>query len=144
MSFAGIKSLSYMVQRLSNVSRRKIRLTTQNLTSAKGGAQVVVEFPLALLDLATFTMYAKVTIADGAQFTTVVNAEHLIESYYLESGGQILTQPFKFNDLVHILESYQMGDRLNVRRALQILAPAPASPKSHFDGCFCLVSQNLD
>ena len=127
-SFTGLKALSYFVKRIQPVSRRKLRLTTKNLTEAKAGSHVVVELPPALIDMNTFAMFAKATVtAAASKFATLTNSEALIANMWIESGGVQLTQSFRFADLHSIFESWQAGDRLAIRKALNVFTATTAT-----------------
>ena len=84
------KSLNYGLQRLANLSRRKVRLTSVSGTTATPGGLITVELPSEAIDLDTFAMFAKLTTTTTAghalpfaeQIREAFCREHNIPKYY--------------------------------------------------------------
>lgn len=116
------KAFSYYLSRLSNFSRQKIRLQTLANTTFNPNDQAVIELPQGLLDLSTFTLqgYAN-TNAGASNGVFLPFAEGLIDSVSVECGGVAIQNAFtNYGDLFKIFRDYQMEDKKNFRRVLQL------------------------
>ena len=144
MSLAGLKSLQYYVKRVSGISRRKIKLTTQNIIDANPGSTIVVSLPPVALDLSTLVMLGKATTTNSTagSYTGISESFHLIEELVLECGGQQVVVPYNYNDIRHIIDTYQGGDRKNIARCLEQLMPTIKS-NTETDGEATVPTTNL-
>jgi hypothetical protein len=119
------KSLNYGLQKLANVSRRKVRLTSVSGTTALPGGLVTVELPSEAVDLDTFQMFAKLTTTTTSGFTSPYSADMLIADYTLSAGGQNIGTSFadSYNQLRFLLEQYQSGDKATAAAMLNNMLP---------------------
>lgn len=117
------KAFSYYLSRLSNFSRQKIRLQTLANTTFNPNDQAVIELPQGLLDMTTFTLQGYANTNAGANDTGVYLpfAEGLIDSVSVECGGVAIQNAFtNYGDLFKIFRDYQMEDKKQFRRVLQL------------------------
>lgn len=123
------KTLQYSLQRLANVSRRKVRLTSVSGTTALPGGLVTVELPSEAIDMDTFQLYGKLTTTTTSGFTSPASADMLIADYQLSAGGQNIGGSFadSYNQLKHLYETYQAGDRASAHSMLNNLLPVTSA-----------------
>lgn len=113
------KSFGYFLTRLSNFSRQKIRLQTLANTTFTPNQQMVIELPQGLVDLSTFTLQGKVRTTGAGTYLPPI--ELLIDSVSIEVGGVSVQNGFtNYGDLFNIYRQYQMEDKKNFRKALQL------------------------
>jgi hypothetical protein len=104
MSFANLKGLSFMVNRINaGFSRRRVKLTQQNMTTAAPGGHVVITMPSGMIDTQTLSLHGLLsTSAADTKFAAPQAIEHCIDSMWLEIGGQQISQPYRYNDVFHV------------------------------------------
>jgi len=121
MSFANLKGLSFMVNRINaGFSRRRVKLTQQNMTAASAGSHVVITMPSGLVDTQSLSLHGLLTTTAAAtKFAAPQSIEHCVDSMWLEIGGQQISQPFRYNDVHHIFESFQAGDKTRMRNVIK-------------------------
>ena len=113
------KAFSYYLSRLNNFSRQKLKLQTLANTTFTANQQMVIELPQGLVDLSTLTL-------QGLAQTNGVGcylpfAEGLIDSITVEIGGVSVQNGFtNYAELFNIFRQYQMEDKRNFRRILQL------------------------
>jgi hypothetical protein len=118
------KAFTYPISRLSNFSRQKYRLTTQGGTTLtyNPNDQIIVDLPVGLLDMSTFTLHALLsTVATGGT-TPSVRAppiEMCISDVYVEIGGVAVTNLNQYGNIFNVFRDMQLGDRLSYRCVLQ-------------------------
>jgi len=129
MSFANLKGLSFLVNRINaGFSRRRVKLTQQNMTTAAPGGHIVIQMPAALVDLQTLSLHGVISTTAGAsKFAAPQAIEHCIDSMWLEIGGQQISQPYRYNDIFHMFDTLQGGDKKGLRKALQSWVPESAT-----------------
>lgn len=116
------KSFTYALSRLSNFSRQKYRIQTQAQTTFKANDQIVVDLPVGILDMSTFTMHGRLsTTATGgtASSCKAPFMEGLIEALYIEAGGVAIQNITSYNQLFNIFRDYQLFDKQSLRACLQ-------------------------
>jgi len=120
------RTLNYGLQKLANLSRRKVRLTSVSGTAALPGGLVTVELPSEAIDLDTFQMYAKLTTTTTAGVASPASADMLIADYQLSAGGQNIGTSFadSYNQLRFLMEQYQGGDKATASSMLNNLLPS--------------------
>jgi len=125
MSFANLKGLSFMVNRINaGFSRRRVKLTQQNMTTAAPGGHIVIQLPSGMIDTQTLSLHGLITTTAAAtKFAAPQAIEHCIDSMWLEIGGQQISQPYKYNDVFHMFDTLQGGDKKGLRKALQSWVP---------------------
>lgn len=113
------KSFAYYLSRLSNFSRQRIKLQTIASTTFGPNSQIQIDLPQGLIDLQTFTLQGKArTTAAGVYLPP---AELLIDSVSVEVGGVSIQNGFtNYGDLFNIYRQYQMEDKKNFRKVLQL------------------------
>lgn len=113
------RAFGYYLSRLNNFSRQKVRLQTLANTTFTPNQQMVIELPQGLIDLSTFTLQGKArTTATGVYLPPV---ELLIDSVSVEVGGVSIQNGFtNYGDLFNIYRQYQMEDKKNFRKILQL------------------------
>lgn len=116
------KSFSYYLSRMNNFSRQRIRINPLANTTFSANDVIGVDLPQALNDLTTLTLQGKASTNDGlGQGVYLPFAESLIESYTVEIGGQTVPGSFtNYGDLFKIFRDYQMEDKRNFRKILQL------------------------
>ena len=120
------RTLNYGLQKLANLSRRKVRLTSVSGTAALPGGLVTVALPSEAIDLDTFQMYAKLTTTTTAGVASPASADMLIADYQLSAGGQNIGTSFadSYNQLRFLMEQYQGGDKATASSMLNNLLPS--------------------
>lgn len=132
MSYAYPKAFLYYLSRLSNFSRNKIRLQTLANTQFGPNQQLVVELPQGLIDLETFTLHGLVRATTAG--ANLVPIELLIDSLSIEIGGISLMQGLtNYGDLYNVFRQYQMEDKKNFRKVLQLEGRSDNAPGSASD-----------
>lgn len=123
------KAFSYYLSRMSNYSRQKIRMSAMANTEFTANDQIVFELPQGLLDLTTFTIQGKGTTNNGAGAGVYLPfIEGCIDAYSVEVGGVSIQNGFtNYNDLFNIFRQYQMEDKKNFRKVLQLEEPTKAA-----------------
>lgn len=119
------KSLNYGLQKLANLSRRKVRLTSVSGTTAQPGGLITVELPSEAIDLDTFQMHAKLTTTTATGVALPYSADTLIADYTLSAGGVTIGASFadSYNQLRFLLEQYQSGDKATAASMLNNMLP---------------------
>jgi len=138
MSFANLKGLSFVLNRINGFARRRTKLTQQNLTTASAGSHIVIQMPNGMIDTQTLSLHGLLTTVAVTAKVSVASIEHVIDSMWLEVNGQQVTQPYKYNDLCHVFESFQMGDKSGVRKIVKAWSPVTAAT-----GVAAAVADNL-
>lgn len=109
------KSLQYMVTRLANVSRRKVRLTELSATQANPNGLITVTLPAEVIDLDSFQWYGKITTTSTAGVCAPYSADLLIQDYTVSAGGQVLNSVFDYPQLHFLMDQYTLGDKTSIR-----------------------------
>ncbi len=113
------RSLSYYLSRLSNFSRQKLKLQTYANTTFTPNQQMVIELPVGLVDMQTFTLQGYVKSNGAGIYLPPI--EMLFDSVSVEIGGVSVQGQFSnYNDLFNIFRNYQMEDKKTFRRILQL------------------------
>lgn len=113
------KSFSYYLSRLNNFSRQKLKLQTLANTTFTANQQIVIELPQGLVDLSTFTIQGKAQTNGVGCYLPF--AEGFIDSISVEVGGISIQNGFtNYAELFNIFKQYQMEDKRNFRRILQL------------------------
>jgi hypothetical protein len=116
------KSFTYGLTRLNNFSRQNYKILTQAQTSFTENDQIVVDLPVGILDMSTFTMHGLLsTTATGGTTpsTKAPFAEGLIESVYVEAGGVAIQNISGYAQLFNIFRDYQLFDKKSFRGVMQ-------------------------
>lgn len=123
------KSLNYGLQRLANLSRRKVRLTSVSGTTAAPGGLVTVELPAEAIDLDTFAMFAKLTTTATNGAALPFAADSLIADYTISIGGQVIGTSFAdaYNHLKTLYDQYQSGDKATAHMMLNYQLPSSST-----------------
>lgn len=127
------KSFAYALSKLSNFSRQKYRIQTQAQTLFRANDQIVVDLPVGILDMSTFTMHGRLNTTATAGNCKAPFIEGLIESLYIEAGGVAIQNISSYNQLFNIFRDYQLFDKQSFRAVLQndslggAVAPATTS-----------------
>jgi hypothetical protein len=113
------KPFAYFLSRLNNFSRQQVRLQTYANTTFTPNQQLVIELPQGLIDLSTFTLKGKVATSGAGVYLPPV--EMLFDSISIEVGGVSVQNGFtNYGDLFNIFRQYQMEDKKNFRKILQL------------------------
>lgn len=113
------KPFAYFLSRLNNFSRQQLRLQTYANTTFTPNQQLVIELPQGLIDLSTFTLKGKVATNGVGVYLPPV--EMLFDSISIEVGGVSVQNGFtNYGDLFNIFRQYQMEDKKNFRKILQL------------------------
>jgi hypothetical protein len=113
------KPFAYYLSRLNNFSRQQVRLQTFANTTFTPNQQLVIELPQGLIDLSTFTLKGKVATNGVGVYLPPV--EMLFDSISIEVGGVSVQNGFtNYGDLFNIFRQYQMEDKKNFRKILQL------------------------
>lgn len=124
------KAFQYHISRLSNFSRNKLRLATIANTTFNANDQLVIELPIGLIDVSTFTLHGLLTTANGVanQGVYAPFIEGCIDSVMVEIGGIAVQSGFtNYGDLFNVFRQYQMADRQSFRQVLQNDLEQPAA-----------------
>lgn len=123
------KSLNYGLQRLANLSRRKVRLTSVSGTTAAPSGLITVELPQEAIDLDTFALHAKLTTTATGGSVLPASADMLVADYTISVGGQVIGTSFAdaYNQLKLIYDQYQAGDKANVSMLLNNCLPSSST-----------------
>jgi hypothetical protein len=125
------------ISRLNNFSRQKIRLSTISITLFNANDQIVLELPLGLVDLSTFTLQGRLSTANGVVDTGIYAPfiEGCIDSNMIEVGGVMIQSGFtNYNDLFNIFRQYTLADRYSFRQVLQNeLEQPPGGPLAIYE-----------
>lgn len=123
------KSLNYGLQRLANLSRRKVRLTSVSGTTASPSGLITVELPAECVDFDTFAMFAKLTTTATGGAALPASADMLIADYTISVGGQVVGTSFAdaYNQLKLIYDQWQQGDKATVSMMLNNCLPITAT-----------------
>ena len=121
------KSFAYYLSRVNNFSRQQVKLQTFANTTFTPNQQLVIELPQGLIDLSTFTLKGKVQTNGAGVYLPPV--ELLWDSYAVEVGGVSVQNGFtNYGDLFNIFRQYQMEDKKNFRKILQLEGHQDANP----------------
>ena len=113
------KPFAYYLSRLNNFSRQQVKLQTYANTTFTPNQQLVIELPQGLIDLSTFTLKGKVATSGAGVYLPPV--EMLFDSISIEVGGVSVQNGFtNYGDLFNIFRQYQMEDKNNFRKILQL------------------------
>jgi hypothetical protein len=113
------RALSYYLTRLNNFSRQKLKLQTLANTTFNANQQIVIELPQGLIDMDTFTLQGLVNTNGTGVYLPF--AEGMIDSISVEVGGISIQNGFtNYAELFNIFRQYQMEDKRNFRKVLQL------------------------
>jgi hypothetical protein len=113
------KALSYYLTRLNNFSRQKLKLQTLANTTFNANQQIVIELPQGLIDMDTFTLQGLIQTNGTGVYLPF--AEGVIDSISVEVGGISVQNGFtNYAELFNIFRQYQMEDKRNFRKVLQL------------------------
>lgn len=113
------KPFAYYLSRLNNFSRQQVKLQTYANTTFTPNNQLVIELPQGLIDLSTFTLKGKVATNGVGVYLPPV--ELLFDSISIEVGGVSVQNGFtNYGELFNIFRQYQMEDKKNFRKILQL------------------------
>ena len=85
----------------------------------------------SIVDLTTLSLYGLVTVTAGTGGKVVppANVESLIDSVYWTANGTQITNSFPmYSVLANAFLDWQGGDKINMRKVLQLAAPITATP----------------
>lgn len=131
------RSWTYPLSRLNNFSRQKYRILTQAQTTFGPNDQIVVDLPVGILDMSTFTMHGQLVTSVAGGATPSVKApfvEGLIESIYVEAGGVAIQNITNYGQLFNIFKDYQLADKTSFRGVMQNDRLGGLNPNSTTEG----------
>lgn len=113
------KAFGYYLSKVNNFSRQQLELQTFANTQFTPNQQMVIELPQGLIDLSTFTLKGLVASSGAGVYLPPI--ELLFDSYAVECGGVSVQNGFtNYGDLFNIFRQYQMEDKKNFRKILQL------------------------
>lgn len=117
------KSFSYVLSRFQNLSRQKYRLVPSAQTSFGPNDQLVMDLPVGLLALDTFTLQGLVSTSATGGTTPSVKCppiEEMIENITVEVGGIQICSISNYAQLYDVFRTLQMADKYSYRQVLQL------------------------
>jgi hypothetical protein len=116
------KAFKYPIERLNGFSRQKYRLQTQARTSYGPGDQIILDLPVGLLDMSTFTLHGSLSTTgtlDASEGVRAPPIEMCFTDCYVEIGGVAVTNLTYANQLFNVFREFQLFDRKPYREVLQ-------------------------
>lgn len=116
------KAFKYPIERLNGFSRQKYRLQTQARTNYGPGDQIILDLPIGLLDMSTFTLHANLSTTgslDAGEGIRAPPIEMCFTDCYVEIGGVAVTNLTYANQIFNVFRDYQLWDRKSYREVLQ-------------------------
>lgn len=127
------KAFSYLVSRFQGLSRQKYRILPSAQTTFRANDLLVIDLPVGLLSLDTFTLHGTATTTATGGTTPSVKLppiEQLIDSIIVEIGGVQVCNITNYGQLFDVMRTYQMADKYSFRQCLQLEQPAGALANS--------------